>query len=89
MAARHRPENLISILVLGHRIGLDPNPSKDALHAGVDLFRFAHHRKFNARRLRSVVQDDVQERAVDLRPAVVMNETQASEFVHERAEART
>jgi hypothetical protein len=36
-----------------------------------------------------LVQDDVQERTVDLNPAVVVNEPQFSEFIHEHIDAGT
>ena len=35
-----------------------------------------------------VVQDDIEQRAVDLQPAVVVNEAQFSEPVHEKAHPR-
>jgi len=36
-----------------------------------------------------VVEDDIQQRAVHLQPAVVVNETQLPESVHEEADPRT
>jgi hypothetical protein len=35
-----------------------------------------------------LVQHDIQQRSVDLKPAVVLNETQLPEFVHEEIHSR-
>src|SRR5271169_1052609 len=38
---------------------------------------------------RSIVQNDIEQRAVDLQAAIVVNETQFPESVHEKADPRT
>jgi hypothetical protein len=43
----------------------------------------------DTRRIESLLQHDAQERSIDLNPAVVLDKTQFSEFVHEEIHART
>jgi hypothetical protein len=41
----------------------------------------------DTRRIESLVQHDAQERSIDLNPAVVLDESQLPEFVHEEIHA--
>jgi hypothetical protein len=56
----------------------------------LNLFNMSHILKFPyVQSCRLLVQDNTQERSIDLKPAVVLDESELSEFVHEKIDPGT